>query len=166
MLQDDCRELSKWLSTRVDSRHVARQAAKEIEMSKTEKLLSILKSECEYPKPLSVNAPLVAEIILVIRRLNAENAEQCRLNGMGAERELALMAKLEAANREVERLRARLEAIYSTEPVAWMRDDGEDGSLSTMTACCSQKVKDLWLKCSPVQVERYTLPLIPLPEKS
>lgn len=62
-----------------------------------------------------------------LRRLSAENAQllkevddQCRLNGMGAERELALMAKLESAQR-------KLEAIYSTEPVAWVNfaDEGK-----------------------------------------
>jgi len=84
-----------------------------------ENLLSRLKSECEYPKPLSVNAPLVAEVIAELRRLDAELSEEQRLNGMGAERELALMAKLEAAERENAKLRAELEAIYSTEPVAW-----------------------------------------------
>jgi hypothetical protein len=73
------------------------------------------------------------------------------------------LSEVEKLREENAKLRAELEAIYSTEPVAWMRADGEDGSLSTMTECCSQKVKDLWLKCSPVQVERYTIPLIPLP---
>lgn len=35
----------------------------------------------------------------------AECLEQARCNGMGGERELALMAKLELANREIERLK-------------------------------------------------------------
>jgi hypothetical protein len=45
------------------------------------------------------------------------------------------------------------------EPDAWMRDDGEEGSISTMTVCVSKKVKDLWLRANPRQVERYTIPL-------
>jgi hypothetical protein len=36
----------------------------------------------------------------------------------------AELRRLSAENAE---LRARLDAICSTEPVAWMRDDGEDG---------------------------------------
>jgi hypothetical protein len=49
------------------------------------------------------------------------------------------------------------------QPVAWMRADGEEGSISTMTVCISAKVKDLWLKANPVQVERYTIPLYASP---
>jgi hypothetical protein len=100
-------------------------------MSKTEKLLSILKSECEYPKPLSVNAPLVAEIILVMRRLSAENAE----------------------------LRARLDAIYSTEPVAWeyMPSKVYDDKKLTSDSELIDMAKT-WA--------RNVVPLIPLPEKS
>jgi hypothetical protein len=49
------------------------------------------------------------------------------------------------------------------EPVAWMRADGEEGSISTMTVCISDKVKDLWLKANPMQVERYTVPLYAAP---
>lgn len=57
------------------------------------------------------------------------------------------------------------EDIKMPEPVAWMRDDGEEGSISTMTNCCSAKVKALWLKANPRQVERYTIPLHALTPK-
>jgi hypothetical protein len=52
------------------------------------------------------------------------------------------------------------------EPAAWMRDDGDEGSISTMTVCISTKVRDLWLKANPRQVKRYTIPLYahPAPE--
>ena len=46
--------------------------------------------------------------------------EQARLNGMGGEREAALLAKLEAAEKERDALRARIEAMERQEPVAWM----------------------------------------------
>lgn len=49
------------------------------------------------------------------------------------------------------------------EPVAWMRDAGED-SISTMTCCCTDAVKQLWLKVNPEQVERYTIPLYAHPQ--
>ena len=80
---------------------------------------------------------------------------------------------------EIERLRAenvrlRSEAEYwritaahrgqqipdaAPAPVAWMRADGSEGSVTTMTVCISDKVRDLWLKANPKQVERYTIPL-------
>lgn len=44
------------------------------------------------------------------------------------------------------------------EPVAWMRDAGED-SLSAMSCCCTNGVKQLWLNVNPKRVERYTIPL-------
>ncbi len=140
MLQDDCRELSKWLSTRVDSRHVAREAAKEIEMSKAIELadrLIEIAGDPMWADHAEISKRRLEITAAELRRLDAENAQ----------------------------LRAELEAIYSAEPVAWMRDDGEEGSLSTMTVCCSQKVKGIWLQCNPSQVKRYTLPLIPLPER-
>lgn len=67
---------------------------------------------------------------------------------------------------ERDALRAELEAlkraISEAEPAAWMRDDGEPGSISTMTNCCSAKVKNLWIKVNPIQIERYTIPLYTL----
>ena len=49
----------------------------------------------------------------------ADALEQARLNGMGGEREAALMAKLEAAEKERDALRARIEALERQEPVAF-----------------------------------------------
>jgi hypothetical protein len=98
MLQDDCRELSKWLSTRVDSRHVAREAAKEIEMSKAIELEGVV----SYAVNTDVHGVVMLatsdakEIAAELRRLDAENAQ----------------------------LRAELEAIYSAGPVAWMHESG------------------------------------------
>jgi len=112
MLQDDCRELSKWLSTRVDSRHVARQAAKEIEMSRAEKLA---RSSHE----------IVGDALVILR----QNAAELR--------------RLDAENAK---LRAELEAIYSTEPVAMMHEAGNA----------------TYAGCNP-RVPGYTIPLIPLP---
>lgn len=47
------------------------------------------------------------------------------------------------------------------EPVAWLRDT-LDGGLSTMTDCCTNVVKEIWLKANPKNVERYTAPLYTL----
>ena len=49
----------------------------------------------------------------------ADALEQARLNGMGGEREAALMAKLEAAEKERDALRAKVEALERQEPVAF-----------------------------------------------
>jgi predicted RNase H-like nuclease (RuvC/YqgF family) len=46
-----------------------------------------------------------------IEQLEAEVQEQCRINGMGAERELALMAKVERLERENAELKAKLESM-------------------------------------------------------
>ena len=53
------------------------------------------------------------------RRGESDALEQARLNGMGAEREAALMAKLEAAERERDALRAKIEERERQEPVAF-----------------------------------------------
>ena len=44
------------------------------------------------------------------------------------------------------------------EPVAWMRDDGE-GSIATTTDVITKRVRDIWLKANPRQIERYTIEL-------
>ena len=44
------------------------------------------------------------------------------------------------------------------EPVAWMRDDGE-GSIATTTDVITKRVRDIWLKANPKQIERYTIEL-------
>jgi hypothetical protein len=54
----------------------------------------------------------------------ADALEQARLNGMGGEREAALMAKLEAAEKERDALRARIEAMERQKPVGTLHDDG------------------------------------------
>lgn len=47
-----------------------------------------------------------------------EALEQARLNGMGSKREAALMAKLEAAEKERDALQAKVEMMEKQEPVA------------------------------------------------
>ena len=56
----------------------------------------------------------------------SDGLEQARLNGIGAEKELALMAKLEAAEKEIRLLRAKVETMEKQEPVAWVRKLGLD----------------------------------------
>ena len=73
----------------------------------------------------------------------------------------ALEAENEALRAQVEywRITAAHRGQQIPTPVAWMRDDGTEGSITTMTVCISDKVRDLWLKANPKQVERYTIPL-------
>jgi len=56
----------------------------------------------------------VDELRTQLAESNAEIAEQCRLHGMGSEREAKLLAQLEQAQR-------RLEALAAQEPVAVVR---------------------------------------------
>ena len=87
------------------------------------------------------------DILELLDRLEAaesECLEEARLNGIGSEREAALMAKLEAAEKELaelrssmkfrtsligrteaerDALRAKIEAMEKQEPVAWCATD-------------------------------------------
>ena len=70
-----------------------------------------------------VSEPLQRAVKALIDRLEeaeSEALEQARLNGMGGERELALMAKLEAAEKERDALRAELDALKQQEPVGYV----------------------------------------------
>ena len=92
--------------------------------------------------------PVLTEILDRLEEAESDAIEQARLNGVGASREAALMARLEAAEKEREELhtlvaavkkqswseyalrvkkekerdylRARIEAMEKQEPVAWM----------------------------------------------
>ena len=66
----------------------------------------------------------VAELLLRLEASESDALEQARLNGMGAERELALMAKLEAAEKERDALRAKIDAMEQQYPVGTLHDDG------------------------------------------
>ena len=87
------------------------------------------------PEFVSSVTPLaVLELLDRLEAAESDALEQARLNGMGSEREAALMAKLEAAERErdwhAERcedamnecaaLRAKIARMEQQEPVAWM----------------------------------------------
>ena len=76
---------------------------------------------------IGLNGICLAEISELLDRLEAaesELLEEARLNGMGSEREAALMAKLEAAEKERDALRAKIEAKEKQEPVGTLHDDG------------------------------------------
>ena len=63
------------------------------------------------------------QIVSLQNRLEAsehECTEQARLNGMGASREAALMAKLEAAEKERDALRAKITEMEKQDPVGWI----------------------------------------------
>lgn len=90
---------------------------------------------------LALDGDLAAmqEIILRLEAAESECLEQARLNGMGGEREAALMAKLEAAEKsdaesltmyrkardERDALRAKIEAMEQQEPVATVIKEGD-----------------------------------------
>ena len=65
-----------------------------------------------------LNEDEVLELLDRLEEAESDALEQARLNGMGSEREAALMAKLEAAEKERDALRARIEAMEKQEPVA------------------------------------------------
>ena len=75
----------------------------------------------------AANPSAISELLDRLEAAESDALEQARLNGMGASREAALMAKLEAAEKERDALRARIEAMEKAGPVAWRTFDGEGG---------------------------------------
>ena len=85
------------------------------------KELRLLVQDCKLAgSPVLLSDADMAEVIEILDRLEeaeSDGLEQARLNGIGAEKELALMAKLEAAEKERDELRAKVEAMEKQEPV-------------------------------------------------
>ncbi len=77
--------------------------------------------DIEYPGPLAVDEAIDAAVEMIDRleAAEAECLEEARLNGIGGEREAALMAKLEAAEKERDALRAKITEIERQEPAAF-----------------------------------------------
>lgn len=92
------------------------------------------------------SSTIVHALLDRLEAAEAEALEQARLNGMGSEREAALLSKLEAAEKERDALRAKIAEMERQEPVAkveswtngsytrhyklkWLRDVGEGAAL-------------------------------------
>ena len=87
----------------------------------------------------AANPTTVSELLDRLEAAESDALEQARLNGMGSEREAALMAKLEAAEKERNEfkrecfghisdnslLRARIEAMEKQEPLWFIDERGE-----------------------------------------
>lgn len=69
-------------------------------MSEALRLADALEASWDGIEPCEVDRQAAAEL----RRLHAEVEEQCRLNGMGSEREAALMAQVERKSEAIQRL--------------------------------------------------------------
>lgn len=69
---------------------------------------------------------VVAALLRRIPELEAEVQEQARLNGMGAERELALMARVSELEAERDKLRAELEKVR-WQPIDTATEEDEIG---------------------------------------
>ena len=78
--------------------------------------------------PVFIQTKQMEELLDRLERAESECLEQARLNGMGSEREAALMAKLEAVEKERDALRSKIAEMGRQEPVAeWLPlDSGED----------------------------------------
>ena len=64
----------------------------------------------------AANPAAITELLDRLEAAESELLEEARLNGMGSEREASLMAKLEAAEKERDALRAKIEAMEKQEP--------------------------------------------------
>jgi polyhydroxyalkanoate synthesis regulator phasin len=74
-------------------------------------LVERLRDQIEQKIDTQKMEALMEEAAAALEAKDAEILEQARLNGMGAERELALRATIEAQAREIERLRAKVEDL-------------------------------------------------------
>ena len=71
----------------------------------TQPIALLLAEKLEQQFPLgTAQHYLDGEAAAELRRLHAEVEEQCRLNGMGSEREAALMAQVERKSEAIQRL--------------------------------------------------------------
>ena len=80
-----------------------------------------------YALPGAHPAPSVPDgwLRAIDEAAESECLEQARLNGMGSEREAALMAKLEAAEKERDDLRAKVEQMKKQKPIGKIVAFGE-----------------------------------------
>lgn len=126
----------------------------------------------------AANPAVINSLLERLEAAESDALEQARLNGMGSEREAALMAKLEAAEKErdalraalrheadcvdaakaeIEALRARIEAMEQQEPVAWLHETRRDSDVVT------DAVKHVWGKAVVGALAAYSIPLILAP---
>lgn len=76
------------------------------------------------------SSTIVHALIDRLEAAESEALEEARLNGMGSEREAALMAKLEAAEKERDALRAKIAEMEKQEPVATIHINSITGNPS------------------------------------
>ena len=115
----------------------------------------------------AANPAAITEILDRLEEAESDALEQARLNGMGSEREAALMARLEAAEKELAELRssmkfrtsligrteaerdvlrAKVERMEQQEPVLWQvrtRPTWNATGWSEWRDCCEEHAKDV-----------------------
>jgi len=112
--------------------------------------------DCYWPtSPVSIN-----EILDRLEEAESDGLEQARLNGMGASREAALMAKLEAVEKEreswkglaqqfgneLDTVRAKIERMERQGPVEWQtrtRPAWNDGTWGPWRKCSEEYAEDI-----------------------
>lgn len=99
-----------------------------------------------------------------IERLNEECQEQARLNGMGAEREAALMAKVERLNAQVAMQEETMRRAYISlcafcSDEGWAQDDMDtmDAVGATLNSSTNAYVLHHWLTSHDKEVRRAAL---------
>ena len=105
----------------------------------------------------AANPAAIDELLDRLERAESECLEQARLNGMGSEREAALMAKLEAAEKERDALRAKITEMEKQEPVALV-ESWTNGSYS-------RNYRLRWLRGVNEGAKLYALPGVQGEEK-
>lgn len=105
----------------------------------------------------AANPAAITELLDRLEAAESDGLEQSRLNGMGGEREAALLSKLEAAEKERDALRAKIEEMERQEPVAWLHETRRDSDVVT------DAVKHVWGRVAVGSMAEYSIPLYTLP---
>ena len=95
----------------------------------------------------AVTTEEVEELINRLEASESDGLEQARLLGMSGEREAALTAKLEAAEKERDALRARIERVEKQEPAFWWRqrsDGAYEGPIHSISIEQARKQSGAW----------------------
>ena len=91
----------------------------------------------------AADASVVSELLDRLEAAESDALEQSRLNGMGASREAALMAKLEAAEKERDALRAKIEAMEQQSPFTYIIQHLNSNPYSLTKDECVTLIKEL-----------------------
>ena len=89
-------------------------------------------------------AATIAAVIEQLEQLDSELIEQCRLSGMGSEREASMLAQIERLQRENARLkRAAYEAMHMADDLAALRKECARLQMELDSTCNAEELRQV-----------------------